>query len=157
MILPVFKTGARHLRGVEGVFDSHTLPPDFLEDRAGVEPAMRALQARALATWRPVLGRMETPAAADFEVSTVRGSEWVSASDLIHPLATANGTDQSSLRRASQSAAAAASFFLVKYQSVTSTPLPFEATRFSASACVIGAGTMTASPGLQFAGSAHAF
>jgi len=28
VILPVFKTGARHLRGVEGVFDSHTLPPD---------------------------------------------------------------------------------------------------------------------------------
>src|SRR5437868_8117062 len=27
VILPVFKTGARHLRGVEGVFDSHTLPP----------------------------------------------------------------------------------------------------------------------------------
>jgi hypothetical protein len=29
VILPVFKTGARHLRGVEGVFDSHTLPPLF--------------------------------------------------------------------------------------------------------------------------------
>ncbi len=28
VILPVFKTGARHLRGVEGVFDSHTLPPE---------------------------------------------------------------------------------------------------------------------------------
>src|SRR5438045_9519289 len=28
VILPVFKTGARHLRGVEGVFDSHTLPPN---------------------------------------------------------------------------------------------------------------------------------
>jgi hypothetical protein len=27
VILPVFKTGARHLRGVVGVFDSHTLPP----------------------------------------------------------------------------------------------------------------------------------
>ena len=27
VILPVFKTGARHLRGAEGVFDSHTLPP----------------------------------------------------------------------------------------------------------------------------------
>jgi hypothetical protein len=26
-----------------------------LEHRAGVEPAIRALQARALATWRPVL------------------------------------------------------------------------------------------------------
>ena len=25
--LPVFKTGARHLCGVVGVFDSHTLPP----------------------------------------------------------------------------------------------------------------------------------
>ena len=72
VILPVFKTGARHLRGVEGVFDSHTLPPGssvrqkdaapaasfyilIVEHRAGVEPAMRALQARALATWRPVL------------------------------------------------------------------------------------------------------
>jgi len=30
VILPVFKTGARHLRGAEGVFDSHTLPPDLL-------------------------------------------------------------------------------------------------------------------------------
>ena len=29
VILPVFKTGARHLRGVVGVFDSHTLPPLF--------------------------------------------------------------------------------------------------------------------------------
>lgn len=28
VILPVFKTGARHLRDVLGVFDSHTLPPD---------------------------------------------------------------------------------------------------------------------------------
>ena len=27
VILPVFKTGARHPRGVAGVFDSHTLPP----------------------------------------------------------------------------------------------------------------------------------
>lgn len=27
VIPPVFKTGARHLRGVVGVFDSHTLPP----------------------------------------------------------------------------------------------------------------------------------
>jgi len=27
VILPVFKTGARHLRDVLGVFDSHTLPP----------------------------------------------------------------------------------------------------------------------------------
>ena len=27
VILPVFKTGARHLRDVVGVFDSHTLPP----------------------------------------------------------------------------------------------------------------------------------
>jgi len=27
VILPVFKTGAWHLRGVMGVFDSHTLPP----------------------------------------------------------------------------------------------------------------------------------
>ncbi len=31
VILPVFKTGARHLRGAEGVFDSHTLPPNFSE------------------------------------------------------------------------------------------------------------------------------
>jgi len=29
VILPVFKTGARHLRDVLGVFDSHTLPPIF--------------------------------------------------------------------------------------------------------------------------------
>jgi hypothetical protein len=29
VIPPVFKTGARHLRGVVGVFDSHTLPPLF--------------------------------------------------------------------------------------------------------------------------------
>lgn len=27
VILPVFKTGGRHLRDVVGVFDSHTLPP----------------------------------------------------------------------------------------------------------------------------------
>ena len=27
MILPVFKTGVRHLRDVFGAFDSHTLPP----------------------------------------------------------------------------------------------------------------------------------
>jgi hypothetical protein len=27
VILPVFKTGARHLRGVVGGFDSHSLPP----------------------------------------------------------------------------------------------------------------------------------
>jgi len=29
VILPVFKTGAWHLRGVMGAFDSHTLPPNF--------------------------------------------------------------------------------------------------------------------------------
>jgi hypothetical protein len=29
VILPVFKTGARRVRPVEGVFDSHTLPPYF--------------------------------------------------------------------------------------------------------------------------------
>jgi hypothetical protein len=33
VILPVFKTGARRLRGVEGVFDSHTLPPFSLQLR----------------------------------------------------------------------------------------------------------------------------
>jgi hypothetical protein len=27
VIVPVFKTGGRHLRDVVGVFDSHTLPP----------------------------------------------------------------------------------------------------------------------------------
>src|SRR5256885_10111797 len=48
------------------------------------------------------------------------------------------------------------SFFLEKYQSFTSRPL-LEATRFSASACVIGAGTITGSPGCQFAGVATAF
>ena len=31
MIHPVFKTGARHLRDVLGVFDSHTLPPTFTQ------------------------------------------------------------------------------------------------------------------------------
>jgi hypothetical protein len=29
VILPVFKTGEWHLRGVTGAFDSHTLPPIF--------------------------------------------------------------------------------------------------------------------------------
>jgi hypothetical protein len=29
VIVPVFKTGGRHLRDVVGVFDSHTLPPMF--------------------------------------------------------------------------------------------------------------------------------
>ncbi len=34
VIVTVFKTVGRHLRDVVGVFDSHTLPPSLLHDRA---------------------------------------------------------------------------------------------------------------------------
>src|SRR5947207_9868144 len=51
--------------------------------------------------------------------------------------------------------AASASCFLEKYHCFTSRPLP-EATRLAASSCVCGAGTITGSPGFQFAGVAQA-
>src|SRR5947209_397040 len=51
--------------------------------------------------------------------------------------------------------AASASCFFEKYHCLTSSPLP-EVTRLAASSCVCGAGTMTGSPGFQFAGVAQA-
>src|SRR5437868_6716156 len=53
--------------------------------------------------------------------------------------------------------AACSSFFRVKYQSFTSVFPPPLAARFSASACVSGAPSVTGSPGFQFAGVLQAF
>src|SRR5437588_20153 len=42
VILPVFKTGGGHLRGVCGGFDSHSLPPTILNDSDQLEIQTRS-------------------------------------------------------------------------------------------------------------------
>src|SRR5690348_15700538 len=48
-----------------------------LEHRAGVEPAIRALQARALATWRPVLVRTAGQAVGRPRVFAAASRNWL--------------------------------------------------------------------------------
>jgi hypothetical protein len=62
VILPVFKTGAWHLRGVMGVFDSHTLPPSFNPIVAAHMKRTMRLQRLGLLYRRPAIeGYPETP------------------------------------------------------------------------------------------------
>ena len=74
MILPVFKTGVRHLRGVVGAFDSHTLPPQSSFARKACSGFRQRAPAFAALGSRPLNASTSKPACGTFAVSWVRST-----------------------------------------------------------------------------------